>query len=83
MNAKQAKSLAENSLYKKITSQIDASARDGRLSTYMFPHTEGVDRKKYEPIYDVIVSRLMEAGYDAKIEEEGVYVTLAISWKDA
>jgi hypothetical protein len=86
MIAKQAKTLAEDSLYATIMGQIERASRDGRMSAYLYPRliNNKNNEKKYEPIYDLMVHRLKEEGYDAKIEMggPGFAPILTISWEN-
>jgi len=86
MNAKEMRNLTEDSLYKSIKNQIERAASDGRLSTWLYPRTVNGDRKTPEPIYDVIMARLKEEGFNVKIEtpiSNDGHIMLAISWDDA
>ena len=86
MNAKEMRSLTEDSLYESIKNQIERAARDGRLSTDLYPRTVDGDKKTPEPIYDVVVARLKEEGFNVKIEtpiSNDGHIMLAISWDDA
>ena len=86
MNAKEMRNLTEDSLYKSIKNQIERAASDGRLSTWLYPRTVNGDRKTPKPIYDVIMARLKEEGFNVKIEtpiSNDGHIMLAISWDDA
>jgi len=86
MNAKEMRNLTEDSLYKSIKNQIERAASDGRLSTWLYPRTVNGDRKTPEPIYDVIMARLKEEGFNVKIETSTLkngHIIMIIFWDNA